>query len=112
MMKAWQVSYNDTTAIVFAPTQGKAKSIALQHDLLDDEFITFIDIDCWRRKEADQFYTGKQYLDWLCDEDRLLMVKELGFTCVEEFYQERECACCAAKKYCSLYEWLKEREET
>lgn len=113
-MKAWQVcDYHDnTTAIVFAETKGKAKSIAWRYDLLNDAYIDFMDIYCHRRKNGDQFYTGKPYLDWLCDEDRLVMVKEFGLTCGEEFYQESECSCCVAKEFCSLYKEMKEREET
>ena len=108
-MKAWQVYdyFDNTTGIVFAPTKGKAKSIAMRYDCLCDAYIGFTDIYCHRRKEGDKFYTGKPYLDWLCDEDRLLMVKEFGFTCGEEFYQEKECPYCVAKDFCSLYEEMK-----
>lgn len=111
-MKAWQV-YNDsedTSTIIFADTKGKAKSIALRCGLFAED-MEFIDIPCYRRKKGDQFYNGKSYLDWDNDEDRLLMVKEFGFTCSEEWYLEKECYYCVAKKFCSLYEWLKEREE-
>lgn len=103
-MKAWQV-YNDsedTSTIIFADTKGKAKSIAMRCGLFAED-IEFVDIPCYRRKKGDKFYTGKPYLDWLCDEDRLLMVKEFGLTCGEEIYNERECAYCVAKKFCSLY---------
>lgn len=109
-MKAWRVVHNydnDVSAIVFAPTKGKAKSIAMHYDLLGDKYIDFIEIRCYRVKRGDKFYNGKSYLDWDCDDDRLLMVKEFGFTCEEEFYQERECAYCVAKDFCSLYEEIK-----
>lgn len=112
-MKAWKVhNYdNDVSAIVFAPTKGKAKSVALRRDLLSDEYINFTDISCYRIKEGDKFYNGKSYLDWENDEDRLLMVKEFGFTCSEEWYTEKECYYCVAKEFCSLHKEMQEREE-
>jgi len=111
-MKAWQV-YNDednTSTIVFAPTRGKAKSVAVRCGLFAED-IDFINISCYRNKHGDQFYNGKSYLSWENDEDRLLLVKEFDFACSEDYYEEKECPYCVAKKYCPLYERLKEEEE-
>lgn len=111
-MKAWQVYdwANDMSTIVFAPTKGKAKSVAMHCGLFAED-TDFIEFNCYRRKHGDQFYNGKSYLDWECDEDRLLMVKEFGFVCSEDYYDEKECLCCVAKEFCSLYKEMEKREE-
>jgi len=108
-MKAWQVYsyFSDVSAIVFAETAGKAKFTAWRYNLFFDAYTSFTEIYCQRRKEGDKFYNGKSYLDWECREDRLLLVKEFGFTCSEYLYDERECAYCVAKKFCSLYKEMK-----
>ena len=113
-MKAWQVYsyFTDNSTIVFAETAGKAKSIAWRYNLFYDDYTDFMDIYCQRRKEGDKFYNGKSFLDWECREDRLLLVKEFGFTCIEELYDERECAYCVAKKFCSLHKEMQERKKT
>lgn len=41
---------------------------------------------------------GKFEIDWYNDADRLFMVKELGWACLETSF---ECESCVAKQYCS-----------
>lgn len=102
-MKAWQVYSNDgASTIVFAETRGKAKYIAQQWiDGFED--YNFTEIICYRKKDADGFYNGKDCLDWLNDNDRLILVKEFGFACHEDYYEEDDCVHCSAKEYCRLY---------
>lgn len=88
---------------------GKAKYIAQQWiDIFED--YNFTEIQCYRREDADCLYNGKDYLDWLDENDRLILVKELGFSCMEDYYDGDECVHCSAKEYCRLYSENAEEE--
>lgn len=79
-MKAWIVSkkYGYCGTIVFAETRGKAKSIALGTEPLEDA--EFCSIEAKRAPEMDKYYKeGKTYMEWYDPEDRVAMVKRCKF---------------------------------
>ena len=101
-MKAWQVvsQYDDYAAIVFAETRGKAKNFALSLDCFEDN--SFIELKAYRCPKADKYYRkGKTHLSWAIPKDRLILVKEFNFVCIDT-PEEDECNKCIAKKYCLL----------
>lgn len=101
-MKAWKVrDPNERTAtIVFAETAGKARSLAMHTDCCED--MDFCAIEVRRAPAADMCYrAGTWEMDWYDSDDRLVMVRDLGFTC--EYKEPEECAWCPAKEYCDLY---------
>lgn len=103
-MKAWLVSENDIEVceVVFAETRGKAKSIALQTDTFC--YCNFCDLDVHREYNIDKYYTdGKRYMDWDNQKDRLALVKECGFSCVDDCFGEF-CEDCLSKEYCDRYD--------
>lgn len=103
-MKAWCVREKDEfeAAVVFAETRGKAKVLALRTEACEDS--DFISIEVRRLKGADKYYKpGKRWLDWFNTEDRIAMVKDLGFTCIPDAHCAEECASCPAKDYCDDY---------
>ncbi len=82
-MKAWRVEdkYGDEykVAIVFAETRGRAKSSALY---CSETFVysEYIDLIATRCPQMDKYYTeGKYEMDWENPNDRLAMVRDLGF---------------------------------
>lgn len=113
-MKAWIV--NDLpdceyVAIVFAETAGKAKSYCSEHDDIIGD-VDFIHVSARRCKEADKYFRGVQQMDWDDDDDRVLMVKELGFYCNDEVFDPECCKECPATRYCDKYkEWKEETDE-
>lgn len=103
-MKAWlarnKTDDEGTAAIVFAETAGKAKAAAL-HTAYEGG--NFTDISVSRLPKADKMYKlGKREMDWNDPKDRLFMVNECGFYCVDK--DEKLCRKCNAKKYCYWYE--------
>lgn len=104
-MKAWIVSdkeaWENEAAIVFAETRGKAKSVALSTDACSEG--RFTDLVATRCPEADELYKeGKREADWDDPKDRLVMVRDLGFSCEDK--DLKKCDRCCARKYCSKYE--------
>ena len=95
--------------VVFAETSGKAKSIARYTNACCD--CDFIDIRVRRVQEADSRYDGKSYkMDWDNPDDRVFLVKELGFYC--EDFESAICYNCVANRYCDTFknylEWQRE----
>ena len=90
----------DYTSIVFAETKGKAKAVALKTDAWCES--QFIYLQVKRCPQADSRYSGQKELDWENPDERVFMVKELGFSCLE--YIEAECENCAARKYCEHFQ--------
>lgn len=108
-MKAWEISNNyiEGCEVVFAETRGKAKSIALDTDTFCD--CNFCDLDVCRAYNIDKYYTdGKRYMDWGNQKDRLALVKERGFSCVDDCFGEF-CEDCLSKEYCDRYDEYIER---
>lgn len=108
VMKAYVVrDKNDSwcATVVFAETRGKAKSRAQATETCED--VDFIDIECRRAPELDKHYRpGKTEMHWDCMEDRVALVKELGFRCGPEdiYYLGIDCKECAAAPWCDLYQ--------
>ena len=100
-MKAWIVrdKYGDSgSAIVFAETRGKAHAYAMFMDNYED--YEWTDIEVHRFKAWDSHYKGHTEADW--NEDRLELVRDYGWHCLEPYYEE--CKDCEAKQYCSEYD--------
>ena len=111
-MKAWTVKAKDEvyTAVVFAETRGKARVLARYTDACEDA--DFCDIEVRRAPSIDKYYKeGKTEMSWDNSEDRVALVKELGFCCEEVDL----CVCeyCPAKQFCDRYkDELKDTEES
>lgn len=102
-MKAWLVREKDGeyTTIVFAETRGKARVEAMATDACEDA--CFLDIEVTRMQNFDKYYEdGKREMKWYDDADRLALVKEGGFYCVDMYMEE--CEDCPAKEYCDRYQ--------
>lgn len=100
-MKAWLVRERGEclATVVFAETRGKAKVRALATDCC--KYLSFCDIETRRLPEADTLYKeGKTETDWFDPEDRLVLVRDCGFTCDEEAFEEEYCATCSARAFC------------
>lgn len=109
-MKAWLVRNKDKycATVVFAETRGKARSLALRTDCCED--CDFCDIQVTRQPKADKYYKeGKTELDWYNPKERIIFVKELGFSCYD--IDLRVCEGCSAKEYCNAYKDEKEYQE-
>ena len=106
-MKAYQVwdckdDYGYST-IVFAENCRKAKIIAQSTDVCGNT--EYINIRVKRCKQADCIYKGSCEIDWDDMEQRLFLVKNLGWACVD-IYDEQECEKCSAKPNCRYYQDL------
>ena len=110
-MKAWLVREKDGeyATVVFAETRGKAMAEAQATDACED--VRFCDIEAKREPDMDKYYKeGKREMDWHNDADRIALVKECGFYCVDMFI--KECEDCPAKEYCDEYQdYLTEKGE-
>lgn len=101
-MKAWKVSEKDEcySTVVFAETRGKARALARYTDTCED--CDFCDIRVYRVPKIDKYYKdGKIEMDWYISQDRIALVKELGFSCLD--IDITECENCPAKEYCDSY---------
>lgn len=102
-MKAWVVreKYKFYSAVVFAETSGKAKSIASGIDGF--EHADFCHLEVRRVPRMDKYYkNGKIELDWSNQQDRIALVKYCGFYC--ERVEIEECKNCQAREFCSNWE--------
>lgn len=112
-MKAWLVKETTefVSAVVFAETRGKAKTIAKSIEFFEDT--DFIDIEAHRFPKADKYYRPSMtHLDYDDPEDRLLLVKEFGFVCDDEVCVPCDCTYCPAKEFCYRYKgWEEESRE-
>ena len=101
-MKAWRVREKGEfcATVVFAETRGKARSAALYTDCCED--VDFCNIEVHREPELDKYYKeGKLEMDWMNDDDRIVLVKEAGFCC--DYIDIDLCNGCSAKDYCDEY---------
>lgn len=108
-MKAWLVREKDEfcATVVFAETRGKARSTALSTDCCEDA--KFTDIEVCRQPQLDKYYKdGKYEMDWNNPNDRLVLVKECGFHCGEDYRDD--CKNCSAKEFCEKYQIYLESE--
>ena len=81
--------------IVFAENCREAKKIAFSCEVCEDAEFTNVRVQ--REPEADKLYKGHAEIDWYDAETRLALVRDLGWACLEPYY---ECETCPAKKYC------------
>ena len=100
-MKAYNVrdKYSFYSTIVFAESASRAKSIAMRTDVCED--VPYTDIRATREPALDKHYRGQKEMDWYDDKDRIAMVKDGHFSCLEA--QDNECKSCPAKRWCSGY---------
>ena len=94
----WECTFS---TIVFAKSHGQARAKALHTDACEGS--EFCDISARRVPALDQFYRGRDEMDWCNDEDRITMVKYAGYSCSEEIY-DPECAYCPAAEFCGRAE--------
>ena len=109
MSKAWECCEEESGVceVVFADTRGKAKSYFKDMETFD--YYNFCKLRPYRVKKLDNLNHPDGYvMDWCKDEDRLPMVRDVDFSCVE--VDREECEGCCAKEWCSKYEELKEEE--
>ena len=104
-MKAYIITdlqgYADYSTVVFAETSGKAKAIAIHTDAFED--YEFTEISARRIPALDKYYRGLDEMDWEDSGDRIAMVKEAGFSCSPEYWEEEDCENCPAKQWCDRY---------
>ena len=105
-MKAYKISdlkgYCEYSIVVFAETSGKAKSIAIHTDAFND--YDYTEISARRVPALDKYYRGLDEMDWYDNADRIAMVKEAGFRCDPETWEEEDCLRCPAKEWCEVGE--------
>lgn len=103
-MKAYKVFFSngeeEVASIVFAKNPDKAK--ATGYKVGDFKHIYYIDLRANRIPKLDKYYAeGKVTLNWENPDDRLTLVKELGWYCWD--YEPKDCQKCKAKRYCETY---------
>ena len=105
-MKAYIIhdlkGYADYSTVVFAETSGKAKATAITTDAFDD--YEFTEISARRVPALDKYYRGECEMDWYNTEDRIALVKDGGFSCDPECWEEEDCEKCPAKQWCDRNE--------
>ena len=107
MSKAWGCCEEESgvVKVLFADTRGKAKSYFKDMETFD--YYNFCELRPYRIKNLDHLNKSDGYImDWYKDEDRLAMVRDAHFSCVE--VDRDECEGCCVKEWCSKYEELKE----
>lgn len=100
-MKAYRVYdvNGDVATIVFAENAGKAKSIASLSEYFFDS--SWTDLRVKREPDADRLYKGKPEIDWDDQEQRKILVRDMGWRCLEPSW---ECDICEAKEFCSWHQ--------
>ncbi len=100
-IKAWKVEdldrYEGGCTVVFAETRGKAKIVAQGTSACEDA--EFTRIRCCRMPDADHLYHGEPEMDWYADDDRIFLVKEHGWYCLDGYTDV--CETCPAREWCS-----------
>ena len=103
-MKAWLVREKDEfcATVVFADTRGKARAMALLTECCGGA--DFCSIEVNRQPQMDKYYTdGKREMDWEDSQDRIALVRDCRFSCVEDCFDSNYCEICPAKEYCDKY---------
>ena len=103
-MKAWVVRDKDESCatVVFAETRGKARAAAMHTETCEDA--AYCDIVAYRKPQLDKYYTdGKKEMDWFNSDDRIALVKDVGFVCDRDYWEFEDCTDCPAKQYCDRY---------
>ena len=103
MSKAW-ICHNEESCIaevVFADTRGKAKSYFKNLETFD--YYTYCELRPRRKNSLDYLDKPEGYvMNWNNQEDRIALVKELGWYCEDPTIEE--CKKCLAKEYCEEWE--------
>ena len=110
-MKAWLVRKKDEfcATVVFAETRGKARSLAMSTEACEDT--DFCDIEAYRKPQMDKYYEeGKKEMNWFNPKDQIALVKDCGFICSVDYFEEDDCNRCPAKEYCDKYQDYLESE--
>lgn len=95
-------NYDGEATILFASSQGKAKSYALMCDICTEEEYT--DIYVKRAPKFDHLAKPEGYeLNWDIPEERKLMFDLAGFTCSSESFDMEECKECIVSSKCDKY---------
>lgn len=116
-MKAYEVSdrerYSELIVVVFAESRGKAVAAALGTYEFPYRDWSYTELRAIRMPEFDKCYRGNFRMDWDDPDDRLAMVRDVGYYCNEDAFYPDDCAKCSGKDYCSRYEeYLDEEIET
>ena len=109
MSKAWSFYEEEESIIevVFADTRGKARMYLKELDTFDN--YKYIEISPRREKSLDYLdYEDGYVMDWNKEEDRIALVKNIGFYCLDP--DKDECKECCAREWCSKYEEFEEEE--
>lgn len=94
--KAWdEKGYDSGSTIVFAENIREAKKIAMSTDACSEA--NFIDIRVKQVKDCDALYKGKSEIDWYDEDTRIVLVRDFGWSCLEEYM----CNECPAQQYCA-----------
>ena len=105
-MKAYIISdlkgYCEYSTIVFAESRGKAKATAICTDSFNE--YDYTEISARRVPKLDKYYRGEDEMDWYNTEDRIAMVKDGGFSCDPECWEEEDCLECPAWQWCDRCE--------
>ena len=102
MSKAWGCCEEESgvVEVVFADTRGKAKSYFMALETFDA--YRYCELRPYRQKKLDHLHRPNGYvMDWCKDEDRLPMVRDAGFSCID--VDREDCKECCARKWCEVY---------
>lgn len=102
MSKAWSFYEEEEGIIevVFADTRTRARIYLNELDTFDN--YRYIEISPRREKSLDYLDHPDGYvMSFAREEDRIAMVKNIGFYCT--FPDREECESCCAKEWCSEY---------
>jgi hypothetical protein len=114
-LKCYRVSdYYGNAEVVFAESAGKAKYIAKDSDQFEEAYgwgsSWVTELSVHRLPEGDGEYRGHEIMDWWDPDDRVFLVRELGWYCSEE--TDLQCDKCPALEYCSRKEeWEEMKNE-
>lgn len=100
---AWIVgsTCDEGNVVVFAETREQARNVALSTGEYDNS--RYIDMRVYRIQRMDKYYRrGKKIMDFSDPTDRLALVKDADFWCLE--HTPETCAECSAKEYCYVWE--------
>ena len=110
MSKAWSFYEEEEGVIevVFADTRGKARMYLKELDTFDN--YSYIEISPRREKDLDYLDHEDGYvMDWNKEEDKIALVKNIGFYCLNP--DKDECEECCAREWCSKYEDMRRKND-
>ena len=113
-MKAWMVEYDGCYTIVFAETRNKARVLGLKTDAALGSPgwgpANYIELDVWRRRDADHLYRGEPEINYDDPEVREWFIEKCRVT--DWWFREEMCSECAYEDDCpKLKSWMEEDED-